>query len=110
MRNIKEIATAVRIAVENQLDPMGHDSNELEQLILNTINGFLPTEEELRIERASHYLCDSDDMTIADQLALIEAQADIDEDEMIDNVEGVIVWEKVEWSFTVEDFLYEIEH
>ena len=29
MRNVKEIATAVRIAVENQLDPMGHDSNEL---------------------------------------------------------------------------------
>lgn len=110
MRNVKEIATAVRIAVENQLDPMGHDSNALEQLILDTISGLLPTAEEERIERASHYLCEADDMTIADQLALIDAQAEIDPREMLDNVEGVIVWEKIEYSFTVEDFLYEIEH
>ena len=110
MRNVKEIATAVRIAVENQLDPMGHDSNALEQLILDTISGLVPSAEDERIERASHYLCDADDITIADQLALIDAQAEIDDTVMLDHVEGVIVWEKVEFSFTVGEFLDEIEH
>ena len=110
MRNVKEIATAVRIAVENQLDPMGHDSDALEQVILDTISGLVPTAEDERIERASHYLCTENDLTIVDQLALIDAQAEIDDTEMLDNVEGVIVWQKVEWSFTVGEFLDEIEH
>lgn len=110
MRNVKEIATAVRIAVENKLDPMGHDSNELEQVILDTITGLVPTKEDERIERASHLLCTDDDTTIDDQLALIDVQAKIDDSVMLDDVEGVIVWQKVEWSFTVREFLDEIEH
>jgi len=43
-------------------------------------------------------------------LALIDAQAEIDDTVMLDNVEGIIVWEKVEWSFTVSEFLDEITH
>jgi hypothetical protein len=109
MKNIEEIATAVRIAVEDQLDPMGHDSDALEQVILNTICGLLPTAEDGRIERASHYLC-NDDFTVAEQLALIDAQAEIDDTVMLDNVEDVTVWVKVQWSFTIEEFLHEIEH
>ena len=40
---------------------------------------------------------------------MIEAIANHeDQSDMIDNVEGVVVWEKVEYSFTCEDFLSEI--
>jgi hypothetical protein len=108
-----EIAQAVKdyivdLAVNDKLpmDLTQLSTGELEEVIKSK----LPTKEDERIERASHYLCDADDMTIADQLALIDAQAEIDITVMLDNVEGIIVWEKVEWVFTVGDFLDEIEH
>jgi hypothetical protein len=57
------------------------------------------------IELASHYLSDGDISTEE----MIEAIANHeDQSDMIDNVEGVVVWEKVEWSFTCEQFLEEI--
>lgn len=109
----KEIAQAVKdyivdLAVNDKLpmDLTQLSTDELEEVIKSQ----LPTAEEARLERASHFLCDGDDMTVADQLALIDAQAEIDDSVMLDDVEGVIVWEKIEYSFTVEDFLYEIEH
>lgn len=109
----KEIAQAVKdyivdLAVNDKL-PMDLtllSTDELEEVIKSN----LPTKEQERIERASHYLCDSDELTMAEQLALIDAQAKIDPTMMLDNVEGVIVWQKVEYSFTVEEFLSEIEH
>jgi hypothetical protein len=108
-----EIAQAVKdyivdLAVNDKLpmDLTQLSTDEIEEVIKSK----LPTKEDERIERASHYLCDADDMTIADQLALIDAQAEIDDTVMLDNVEGIIVWEKVEWVFTVGDFLDEIEH
>jgi len=108
-----EIAQAVKdyivdLAVNDKLpmDLTQLSTGELEEVIKSK----LPTKEDERIERASHYLCDADGMTIADQLALIDAQAEIDITVMLDNVEGIIVWEKVEWVFTVGDFLDEIEH
>jgi hypothetical protein len=108
-----EIAQAVKdyivdLAVNDKLpmDLTQLSTDELEEVIKSK----LPTKEDERIERASHYLCDADDMTIADQLALIDAQAEIDDTVMLDDVEGIIVWEKVEWSFTVSEFLDEITH
>jgi len=110
MTNTKEIAKAVRIALENQLDPMGHDSKELEKLIFDTINKLLPTEEEERIERARYYLSESDDMIMEGQVALIDAQAEIDDSVMLDDIDGIMVWEKVEYSLSVRDFLDMINH
>jgi len=108
----KEIAQAVKdyivdLAVNEKLpmDLTQLSTDELEEVIKSKF----PTKEEERIERASHYLCDADDITIADQLALIDAQAEIDPYVLLVNVEGVIVWEKVEWYFTVKDLLFEIE-
>lgn len=64
-------------------------------------------ETDARVDNAAHYLCDNDDegISMLNQIELIEAQADIDGSEMIDNVEGVIVWEKLEWSLTCDSFL-----
>lgn len=64
-----------------------------------------PTEREIMIERASHYLSDGDLSTeeMCDAIANHEDQYDL-----IDNVEGVVVWEKVEYSFSCDDFLQEI--
>ena len=61
--------------------------------------------ERKSIELAMHYLCDGDLST----REMIEAIANHeDQYDMIDNVEGVVVWEKVEYSFTCEQFLQEI--
>lgn len=64
-------------------------------------------DDQKRVVNASHYLCDNcdEDITILDQIKLIEAQAEIDRHEFIDNVDGVIVWEKLEWSLTCDNFL-----
>jgi len=66
---------------------------------------------DVRVGHASHYLCDNDDdgedgnITMLDQIELIENQAEIDGSVFIDNVQGVIVWEKLEWSLTCDSFL-----
>jgi len=106
-----EIAQAVKdyivdLAVNDKLpmDLTQLSTDELEEVIKSK----LPTKEEERIERASHYLCEDDEFTIADQLALIDAQAEIDDNVMLDHVDNVIVWEKVEYSFTVSSFLDEV--
>ena len=64
-------------------------------------------ETDSRVNHASHYLCDNDDngITILDQIELIEKQVDIDGSELIDNVDGVIVWDKLEWSLSCDRFL-----
>lgn len=69
--------------------------------------GTLPTERKKVIERASHYLsgCDSDEELVDMIMAIAKHSDDAD---MIDQVDDVIVWEKVEWEYTCSDFLDEI--
>lgn len=108
--NTNKIAKAVKAHLVNLAinDKLPTDMNrlsisKLEEVIKKT----LPTERDKAIELAGHYLCESDDDLSIEQM--IEAIANHeDQDAMIDNVEGVIVWEKVEYSFTCEDFLSEI--
>lgn len=60
-----------------------------------------------RLEWACDILCGDDDNSIEEQIKLIEACED---DTMyIDNIDGVVVWEKLEWSLTVSEFLEQIE-
>lgn len=113
MTNTKEIAEAIKnylveLSINDKL-PMDLTQLSIDKLE-KVIKSKLPTEEEKRIERASHYLCESDDMTMEGQLDLIDAQAEIDDSVMLDDVDGIIVWEKVEYSFTVRDFLDEISN
>ena len=59
------------------------------------------------LERASNYLSDGD-LSIEE---MVEAIAEhTDGNDMIDNVEGVVVWEKVEYAFTCDYFLQEIQY
>ncbi len=52
--------------------------------------------------KAGEFLCDSD-LTVEEQLKLIAKHEDTTD--MIDNVEGVVVWEKVEHQWQVGEFL-----
>jgi len=82
----------------------------IEQVLNESIKQFrIDNEENERIERASIFLCEGE-LSIKEQLALIDAQAEIDDTMTLDNVhEEVIVWEKVEYSFSVRSFLEEID-
>lgn len=68
------------------------------------------------IENARDLLCDNDDLSkdgvtsIEMQVERIVAQAKIDGTTMIDYVDEVIVWEKVELEFTCDQFLDEINY
>lgn len=85
------------------------DFNDVPKWVIEASNEFIeqskPTEREIMIERASHYLSDGNLSTeeMCDAIANHKDQYD-----MIDNVEGVEVWEKVENSFSCDDFLSEI--
>ena len=60
------------------------------------------------IDRAMHLLCDSDEMTTEEMVEAIANHPD--EDDYIDNVDGVIVWYKVVNEFTCSAFLDEIDY
>ena len=79
----------------------------------NENNEDLSFSEERRIEKAGAILCDNTDddgneISIARQIELIEAEDD--ESIMIDNVEGVLVWEKLVNSLTCKEFLTQIDY
>lgn len=59
------------------------------------------------VEAASHYLCDGDISTKEMVEAIYNHK---DQNDMIDNVEGVIVWEKVENTFNCAEFLEQIDY
>jgi antitoxin component of RelBE/YafQ-DinJ toxin-antitoxin module len=106
--NAFEIASAVKdylvnLAEEDRLplDLTELDTSELEEVI----QGLLPTEQDEAVERASHYLCDGD-LSILEQVEAIANHED--QDDLIDNVDGVVVWEKVEYSYTCDKFLSDI--
>jgi antitoxin component of RelBE/YafQ-DinJ toxin-antitoxin module len=100
-----EIAIAIKgylvgLAVEGKL-PM--DLNLLdEEQFAEIIAEHLPTKMDSAVEAASHYLSDAD-LSIAEQIEAIKNHSDMDD--YIDNVEGVLVWGKVETTFTCEEFL-----
>lgn len=87
-------------------DPSAEFSTLAEQLqkIIDTI----PSEREEACERLSHLICDDEDRYESwdEALSLLEAQADIDGSVMADDI--VMMWQKVEYSFTVDELLSEI--
>jgi hypothetical protein len=100
-----EIAKSVKeylvgLAVDGKL-PM--DLNLLdEEQFAEIIAEHLPTKMDSAVEAASHYLSDAD-LSISEQIEAIRNHSDMDD--YIDNVEGVLVWSKVETTFTCEEFL-----
>lgn len=105
-----KIAKAVKAYLVNLAikDELPTDLNELSIVDLGVvIKKELPSKKEQIIERASHLLADGE-LSIEE---MVKAIADNkDEYQIIDYVEGVNVWEKVEYSFTCKQFLDEIDY
>jgi hypothetical protein len=76
--------------------------------ILKKIIDKIPNEREVAAERLSHLICDDEDSyaSYEEAIQLLEAQAEIDGSAMADHT--VMMWEKVEFSFTVNELLSEI--
>lgn len=108
-KQIKEAAQAIKqhliqLAVDDKL-PL--DMTQLDEtFIVDILTGHQPTDKEKAIEEAGHYLCESDEMTMEEQIEAIAAYAEEEGGyNLIDDVEGVVVWEKVENSISCDDFL-----
>ena len=93
----------VTLTINNEL------SMDMTQLSIEglekAIQTALPTEREIMLERANLYLSEGD-ISIEEMCDAIANHTD--GNDMIDNVEGVVVWEKVENEFTCDYFLQEI--
>lgn len=83
--------------------------NEVNNILRYAAMGISKEEEaqQKRIEAAGHYLCETTDddgkeVSIADQIALIEAA---DDDEMLSEIENVLEWEAVQGRFSAREFL-----
>lgn len=93
-------ALLVKMAINDTL-PM-----DMTQLPLKRIETILKRNNKLsRVDKAAQILVADGDKEIKKMIKLVEAA---DEDELIDYIDGVEVWEKVEFSFTVKSFLQEI--
>jgi hypothetical protein len=96
----------VNLAANNELPS---DLTQLDAGIIESII-VLHTAKSPRqqcIKNAKRYLID-DDVSIEDQIDFIAKLGD--DYDLIDNIPGVTVWEKVELTFTCKDFLEEINY
>ena len=98
----------VKLAADDKLpmDMTCLDADIFDKPIEEFIKAMEPTPEEKQLQNAAHYLCETDEHTIADQLKLIEDYPD--DSALIDDIEGVTVWEKLEYSFTCKSFFESI--
>jgi hypothetical protein len=110
---ILAIATAIKGHLVSLAanDRLPSDLTQLDEMeIANIIDGFTPTSREKAIEMASHYLCEFEDEEDDDNFVSIETQLirisqHEKKDDFLDDVDGVMVWEAVQYQFTVEDFI-----
>ena len=103
----KKERSPLEIYLRKKAKEFKSDWEDVPMWVIDEANKFIeaskPSETERQVSEAEHYLCDDDDMTT---LQMIEAIANHeDQNDLIDNVEGVVVWEKVEYSITCRDFL-----
>lgn len=72
--------------------------------MMNVINAIISSITEERVNKiAESLLCGDTEYTIVEQVKFIREHED--QTDLIDYVEGVTVWEKVEFSFTCKGFL-----
>ncbi len=108
--NVEKLAQDIKdylidLAINDKF-PM--DLNDLDVDAFQTIiKEHLPTDKEfkkeLMLERADAYLCPNEDVSLEEMINAIANNEN--QTEMIDYVDGVVVWEKVEFDFTCEEFL-----
>ncbi len=94
----------IQLAVDDKL-PLDMTQLDIQPLI-DIIGEHQPTAKDKAIAEAGHYLCDYEKgLTIEQQVEAIAKQADEDGSVMIDDVEGVLVWEPLENRFDCDEFL-----
>jgi hypothetical protein len=97
-----QAAQLLLIAVKNQeitIFPNADNTADYINILEKAVNS---ESERKRIFSAGHYLSDGDLSTVEMIKAIEEHEDQMD---LIDNVEGVEVWEKLEGSLTCEQFL-----
>lgn len=73
----------------------------IDEAVDKIIKSFKPTPQD----KAYEILCTDENYDLDDMINLIQEQDKIDGDMMIDWVEGVSVWQKMELEWTCNDFL-----
>lgn len=94
----------IQLAIDDKL-PL--DMTQLDEtFIVDILTGKQPTGKDEAIEEAGHYLCDSDELTMEEQIRAIAAHAENEDgNDLVASVEGVVVWEKLQHSLRCQDFL-----
>jgi hypothetical protein len=106
-QKIVDAATAIKnhliqLAVDDKL-PLDMTQLDIQPLV-DIIGEVQPTAKDEAMKSAGHYLCDSE-LTIEEQVEAIAAHAEENGNDLIDFVEGVLVWHMVENTITCNDFL-----
>lgn len=78
--------------------------NHIDEAVDRILATFEPSPEDIAYE----ILCSDDEYPLKDMIELIEYQAAVNGSTMIDFVDGVQVWQKLELSFTCDEFLKHI--
>lgn len=107
---VKKVKTSLEKFLRSKAKDLKSDFNDVPMWVVIASNEFIeaskPTERDKMIEKASHLLSASDDDELVEMIKLIAENED--ENEIIDYIDGVTAWEKVEYSFTCEQFCFEI--
>ena len=109
MNKADKIAVEIATEIKQYLIKLAMDyslPNDLtlldETKLVEIVQRKLPTNKDYIRNEASHYLCEGE-ISIEDQIQLISNHEN--EDDFIDDVEGVMVWLPVERHFTCYEFL-----
>ena len=112
--NTMKIAEAVKAHLVNLTinDKLPMDMTDLsefgiEKVIKKAIKEQTPSKRQIMIDKAEQFLAYDNEVSTAEMIELIDKCED--ENEIIDYIDGVSVWEKVEFSFTCEQFLEQID-
>jgi hypothetical protein len=102
--NAKKIAKVVKDYLEQEGLKIPKTTNFTLKKLTEVVEGAIeyPTPEDIEAEKASHYLSDGD-ISIKEMVAAIRNHPDADD--FIDDVEGVVVWQPLEYRYTCTQFL-----
>ena len=99
----------IRSILEDLLSKNDQTNNSLDEAV-DKLASMIPS-EPTPYEQAGELLSiDSDGLTLQEMLDAIIEQNKINGTVMVDTLDGVYMWEKLEWSFTCENFLKHIGH
>jgi len=106
---IKKTKQELTKLLQDKAERLQYDGKEIPDWVITVCADFIeskkPTKEMERLHKAEQFLCANTNEELTKMIKLVESA---DADEIIDYIEGVEVWEKVQFSFTVKQFLEQI--